>query len=228
MKRVAPAQIISFLVLVACGALGQGVGLSGEGSNLPTGRLPDQMPAWGFLPNAPSVQFAIPLTVNAAAVNLDVVREREFRTVSFGPEVGFSASDKTLARQKDPIFFDKYLYPSLRRGELLRYHPSTSNSLMGRAVDAASRIFVTRDDSGKGKLNTSYFLGTLTSVTIDNAYRPYWSRSASGTFSNFGSTIGSDAGTNLLHEFGPGIRQMLQSHAPKFLSNLVAHYQNPR
>jgi hypothetical protein len=113
----------------------------------------------------------------------------------------------------------------------LRYHPSTSSSLMGRATYAASRIFITRDGSGKGRLNTSYFLGVLTSVASDTAYRPYWARSTSATFNNFGSTIGSDVGMNVVHEFGPGIRQMLQDHTPKFVSRIearVTHDQTPR
>jgi hypothetical protein len=36
-------------------------------------------------------------------------------------------------------------------------------------------------------------------------------------FGDFGSTIGNDAGMNLFHEFGPGIRQMVIGHAPKFV-----------
>ena len=102
---------------------------------------------------------------------------------------------------------------------------------MGRATYAASRIFITRDDSGKGRLNTSYFLGALTSVAVQTAYRPYWARSSSATFNNFGSTIGSDAGINLFHEFGPGIRQIVKGHAPKFVSRIeerITHDQNPR
>ena len=45
--------------------------------------------------------------------------------------------------------------------------------------------------------------------------RPYWARSTSATFNNFGPTIGRDAGMNLFHEFGAGIRQMVKGHAPK-------------
>jgi hypothetical protein len=71
---------------------------------------------------------------------------------------------------------------------------------MGRVTDAASRNFITRDESEKGRLNTSYFLGLLTSVVIHTAYRPYWARRASTIFNNFGSTIGSDTGLNPFHE----------------------------
>jgi hypothetical protein len=80
----------------------------------------------------------------------------------------------------------------------LRYHPSGDSRLMGRATYAASRIFIMRDDSGKGRLNTSYFLGALTSVAVSTAYRPHWACSSSATFNNFGSTIGPRQGRNFL------------------------------
>jgi len=43
---------------------------------------------------------------------------------------------------------------------------------------------------------------------------------ASTTFKAFGSTIGNDAGVNLFHEFGPGIRQMVKGRTPKFVSGI--------
>jgi len=87
---------------------------------------------------------------------------------------------------------------------------------MGRTIYAASHIFVTRDDSGKKRLNTSYFFGVLSLVAAHSARRPSWARSASAPFNDFGSTIGNDAGLNLFHEFEPGIRQMVNDHAPRF------------
>ena len=36
----------------------------------------------------------------------------------------------------------------------------------------------------------------------------------------------SDAGINLLHEFGPGIRQMLKGRAPKFVSRIEERINN--
>jgi hypothetical protein len=91
---------------------------------------------------------------------------------------------------------------------------------MGRATYAASRILFTQDNSGRGSLNTSYFLAVLSSAAAHTAYRPYWRRSVSEPFSDFGSTIGNDAGMNLLHEFGPGLQQLMKSHAPKFVSRI--------
>jgi hypothetical protein len=77
-----------------------------------------------------------------------------------------------------------------------------------------------RDVSGRAKLNTSYLLRTLTSVAKDTASTPYWRRSLGAPFGDFGSTVGSDAGMNLWHEFGPSIEQLMKSHALKFVSRI--------
>ena len=237
-KQIASIRVISFLLLAASVALCQSERpsvdlLHGDGPTSPEVQR-QEMPAGRSLPDAPSAQFPIeaktfqtfideaysPLRLGAAGTNAGVTRETGVGHVTPRPQPSFAAPDRVVLVQKESrTFFDKYLYPSLLEPSL-RYHPSTSGSFMGRATYAASHIFITRDDSGKRRLNTSYLLGVLTSVAIDTAYRPAWTRSASGTFNNVGSTIGSDAGINLLHEFGPGIRQMVQSHAPKFVSRI--------
>jgi hypothetical protein len=198
------------------------------------------MRTWRSLPDAPSVQLPTqaekfqtfvdevrsPLTLGTAGINAGVMRETELGHVTPVPQVSFAAPYKAAFNQKESsIFFGKYLYPSLLK-QNLRYHPSTSGSFMGRATYAASRIFIMHDESGRGRLNTSYFLGVLTSVAIHTAYRPYWARSASATSNNFGSTIGSDAGINLFHEFGPGIREIVKGCAPKFVSRIEERIAN--
>jgi hypothetical protein len=47
-----------------------------------------------------------------------------------------------------------------------------------------------------------------------------------GDLQTFASTIGSDAGINLLHEFGPGIRQIVKRRAPKFVSKIEERMTN--
>lgn len=123
------------------------------------------------------------------------------------------------AAKKSDTLFDKYLYPALLKRNL-NYHPSTSDSLKGRALYAASRILVTHDESGRGKVNTSYFIGVLSAAALHMANRPSWNRSAATPFSDFGSTIGNDAGMNLLHEFRPGLEELLKSHTPRFVSKI--------
>jgi hypothetical protein len=237
-KRPAPIRIICFCLLAACGALCQSERPSsdlpqGDGSTSPEVQRPE-MRTWESLPDAPSVQAPTPapqfhtfvnearspLTVGSIVVNAGLMRETKLGQVTPGLQPSLTASYKAVFTQKDSRnFVSKYLYPSLLK-QNLRYHPSTSSSFMGRATYAASRIFVTRDDFGKGRPNTSYFLGVLTSVAIHTAYRPYWARSASSTFNNFGSTIGSDAGMNVFHEFEPAMRQIVKGHASHFVSRI--------
>jgi hypothetical protein len=60
----------------------------------------------------------------------------------------------------------------------------------------------------------------LTSAAVATAYRPYWARTSSAIFADFGSTIGSDAGMNVFHEFWPAIHQRLQGHSPRFVQKI--------
>jgi hypothetical protein len=248
MVRIAPIRVISFLLLAACAGLCQSERpsadlLQWDGSNsLEVER--QEMQAWRALPDAPSFQRSIqeekfltffeeahsPERPGTAGINAGVMGGTELGHVTPELLASFTAPRKAmLAPKRSSTFFDQYLYPSLLK-QKPRYHSSTSDSFMGRASYAASHIFVTRDESGKRRVNTSYFLGVLTSVAADTAYRPYWARSASTTFSNFGSTIGSDAGINLFREFGPGIRQIVKGHTPRFVSQIeqrITHDQTP-
>jgi len=158
-----------------------------------------------------------PLTMGAVGINATIMHSAEEGRLAAGKQTGLAALYGAAALQKESSsFLGKYLYSSLLRQDP-RYYPSTSNNLPGRALYAASRVFITRKDSGEKTLNTSYFLGLLTSKVLATAYRPYWARSNSITFKTFGSGIGSDIGIDLLHEFGPGMRQLLKRHSPKFL-----------
>jgi hypothetical protein len=219
-------------------------GLQFDGSNSPIVQR-QEMRTWRSLPDAPSAsvrpptqaekfhtfisEARSPLTLGAVGVTAGILSE--LGHVTPGPQPSLSALYKAVFIQKESsAFFGKYLYPSLLKQDP-RYYPSTNRSFLGRASYAASRILITRNDSGERRLNSSYFLGVLTSVAIATAYRPYWARSPSTTFKAFGSTIGSDAGVNLFHEFGPAVRQMVKSRTPKFVSRIeerVIHDQIPR
>lgn len=132
----------------------------------------------------------------------------------------FEFLDASVRQRDSKTIFDKYL--SRRAGPAMTaVDPNASGSLMGRATHAAVGVFVTRDESGNGRINTSYFLRALTAVAADTASRPYWRRSPGEPLADFGSTVGNDAGMNLLHEFGPGLQQMMKSHAPRFVTRMV-------
>lgn len=202
-KRNAPVGMVAFILVVACGAVCQKAGQS--------------------LPDAPSKQ---PST-QEQHFNVFILRARsssEFPAIGFDGvlmhRAGNAAFNEAVSTQTDSnAIIGKYLQPPALKQQSI-YHNSISGSLTGRATYAASRIFVTRDDSGKGKLNTSYLLRALTSVAAATASRPYWRRPLGAPFSDFGSTVGNDVGMNLWREFGPGIQQLMKSHTPKFVSRI--------
>jgi hypothetical protein len=257
MKRNVPIRVISLILLTACGALCQkrspsdlSTELQVDGSNSREvqnevqSEVQSQEPHLvQLLTDAPSsIQASLPVerfrtfaneatspwTLGRVGISAGVIRETGLGYVTAGPQPNLTAHYQAALIQKESgNFVGKYPYPSLLNQDL-RYLPSTSSSFMGRATYAASRIFITRDDSGKGRLNTSYFLGLLSSVAGATAYRPNRMRSSSDTFNTFGSTIGGDAGMNVFHEFGPGIRQLVKSHAPKFVSRMAERITHDR
>ena len=256
MKRIAPIRVVVFCLLAAGAALCQSghVGLKSAKPQHHQGAVSKA------LPDAPSAQVlnralngedelqtvsketafphltstAVPTVVNPAVVRETrtgvVLPEAPSATLLYRAVPLQNVELRTEAPNKGDAFFSKYLNP-LKLNEVPRYQPSSRDKVMDRATDAASRIFVTRDESGKRKLNTNYFLRVLTSVAADSASRRYRARSGAAPLTDFGSTIGSDAGRNLLHEFGPGIRQAVTSHMPAFVFRIqdrVVRQQSPR
>src|SRR6185369_14097752 len=222
-KQLAPIRLVCLCLLAGCEALCQSERptidslqrLQFDSPNSPEVQR-QETPTWSSLPDAPSsVQCPTKAEkshtfVHGASshsrlavggVTASVLPETGLGDVTAGhPPYSMSSYQLVFAPRESSTFLSKNSYSSLlKRNE--RYRPSANSSFGGRVSYAASRILITRDDSGKGRLNTSYFLGVLASVAIQTANRPYWAQSASRSFNNFGSTIGSDAGSNLFHEF---------------------------
>lgn len=232
-KRIA-VSIVAFCLLGACGAFCQDIGPLGgmvQGSQIKgtnSAEVQHQQRSAGIsLPDAPSAVGATqtgrfgmkgysPLKVGWGGVNADFMGGTELNHVAPLPPSLALVYEAVPAQKESGAFFRKYLEPSLSNRHL-RYQASAKASWMGRATDAASRILVTRDESGRQRLNGSYFLGVLTSVAVHSASRPYWARSNSVPLGDFGSTVGNDAGMNLMHEFGPGLRQAVTGHMPGFV-----------
>lgn len=169
-------------------------------------------PSASSLPDAPSAQ-AHPIQRLSFETHLPAL---------VGPAGSLKAAafEETISPRKpsEPLFF-KHLY-STSASSNSRYRASESDTLMGRASDAASRIFVTRDETGRRRINTTYFLRVATSIAAHNAARTYRARSGTAPLGDFGSTVGNDAGMNLLHEFGPAFRKAATSHLPVFVSRI--------
>jgi hypothetical protein len=177
------------------------------------------------------------LTLNSAGKSGGVKGERPLGPVIAPVPPTFEQNLATVyetspAQRESSDFLSKLLTTS-QSGRNPRYRASLRDSLMARATDAASGILVTRDESGRRRLNTSYLVGVLTMVAAHSASRPYWARSgsASAPIGDFGSTVGNDAGMNLLHEFGPGLREAVTGHLPSFVFKIeqrVTGERNPR
>ena len=250
-KRTVPIRVVSLVLLSACGAFSQKRPATGllEGVQFDGSRSPEvqhqETRKWRSLPDAPSSvqpppqserfhtfvkEASSPLTLGAVSVSPGVMRGTEIGYFPPGSPPGLTAVYHEVAstHRESCAFLGKYLYPPLLNPH---YYASTSDSFMGRASYAASRIFIAPDSSGKGRLNTSYFLGVLASIAVHSSYRPNGTQSTSARFGNFGSTVGSDAGVNVFHEFGPGIRHVVKGLTPKFVSRIeerITHDQPPR
>jgi hypothetical protein len=200
-KRIASAKVVGFVLLAACWVVGQ----SGRES------LPDAPSA---VVAAQTQKFNGPVEESGSLLNSGEMGVAA-RPMLRDEVLGF---DGTAARHKDPdAVFRKYLYPSAAK-----HQPNSESrgTVMSRATRAVAGTVVTRNESGKGKIKTSYLLRTLIGVAKDSASTPYWRRHFSDAASDFGSTVGSDAGMNLWNEFGPSIEHLLKNHMPDFVSRI--------
>jgi hypothetical protein len=207
MAGIASIRIASFLFLATCMSLSQ----------QSIARITKNP-----LPDAPSIQVSTPerpIEAHGAAAGLNAVHFDSMQVLKYDAVGGRSRT----AESKD--FFAKYLSssPLAHNGS---YHSSIDDSLIDRATYAASSLVLTHDDDGNRHLNTSYLLRVLTSAVAHSAYRPYWKRHLSQPFSEFGSTIGNDAGMNVFHEFEPGILQLVKTHEPRFVSSIEEHFHH--
>ena len=228
-KRIAPLRVTCFWLLLAGVAVCQG----GNTEKTSAKTLPDA-PSAQVLSPAIALERVVdeaklPSPANAVDVNAKAVVETNVAHGAFElPPLTLHGGAPVSKQSTD--FFQKHLYPSLLNPNA-RYHASESDKWMTRATDAASQILVTRDGTGRRRLNTSYLLSVAAAVASHSASRPYWLRSGSEPISDFGSTIGNDAGMNLLHEFGPGVRHAMTDHLPGFLFRIqegIARQAGPR
>ena len=133
----------------------------------------------------------------------------------------------TLADTESRRFIQGFVLSSLLHQEP-RYFLSGRSSFLGRAWYAATRVLVTKGDSGLSEFNSSELLGALATSSLQNAYYPSRSRTLDGTMSRFTGALGSDAASNLLHEFAPDLKRIFRRHAPKTDQGNRAEDPDPR
>ncbi|MBZ5668235.1 MAG: hypothetical protein LAO04_00685 [Acidobacteriia bacterium] len=108
-------------------------------------------------------------------------------------------------------FMTKAAFPSLLRQDP-RYYRMGTGGFSHRAAYAASRVFVTRTDSGQEQLNFSELFGRATAAAISNAYHPRADRTLTNNLNIWWTYIAGDAAVYELREFWPDIRRRI--HKP--------------
>jgi hypothetical protein len=91
-----------------------------------------------------------------------------------------------------------------------RFFQSSKGGFWRRTGYAASRIVVTRTDSGHAQFNFSEVFGSAASAAISTySYHPSADRTLSNTASVWGTQVGYDTLTIVIKEFWPDIRRKL-------------------
>jgi hypothetical protein len=76
-------------------------------------------------------------------------------------------------------------------------------------------VVITKNDNGDNTFNSSEFLGTLLTSTLQNSYYPRHDRTFGDTMVRFSGALSSDAMGDLLSEFTPDMKRLFRRHAPK-------------
>lgn len=97
------------------------------------------------------------------------------------------------------------VFPSLLH-EDPRYFRRGTGSVLSRLGYAATRVLVTRTDSGGRRFNFSEFLGNSAGVALSNAYYP-GTRDVSSNVEKLGVQIAADAFSQVLKEFWPDVKR---------------------
>ena len=114
----------------------------------------------------------------------------------YGADVGDTATAQ---------FFGIGVYPTILHTDP-RYYRMGNGGVIRRGWYAATRVFVTRTDSGRHIFNTPEMLATATSSGISRAYYPSDERNAGDFAYSMGARIAFDGVYNLVKEFWPDVR----------------------
>ena len=88
-----------------------------------------------------------------------------------------------------------------------RYYTLGKGGFIKRTGYAASRLFITRTNTGKSTFNLSEIVGAGAAAGIGNVYYPAESNPFVKTYQRWGTQLGLDGVFNVLKEFWPDINQ---------------------
>ncbi len=109
----------------------------------------------------------------------------------FGTQSFLSAGVFACLLHQDPRYFRK----------------GPPSGVVPRALYSVSRIFVTRQDSGRAAFNASNILGMAGGIGVSNLYYPAGSRTGEVMLSRVGTSLTGDVMGNLMSEFWPDLQK---------------------
>ena len=122
----------------------------------------------------------------------------------YGKRFGSAVADGTIEN-----FMAGAILPSLLHQDP-RYYQMGQGGFWHRATYAATRVLITRSDSGHKEFNFSEIFGSALSAGISSySYHPRSDRNISETAEVWGAQVGYDTITIMLKEFWPDIRRKL-------------------
>ncbi len=127
----------------------------------------------------------------------------------FAHRLATNYADQALGNMMTEGFFPAMLHEDPRYRRL----GSSRGTVKYRAWYAASRVFVTRTDSGGTRFNYSEWLGNATAVAISNSYYPdnrTWGDNATKLITQ----CGTDALSQVIKEFWPDIKHKIFHKKP--------------
>jgi len=148
--------------------------------------------------------FDYPIWVLAAGFAGLYQIENENPSFGQGAKGYFKRYGTSLADQMMGNILTEGVFPVLLH-EDPRYFRRGTGSKKARTWYAATRVFVTRTDSGAHRVNFSELLGNSIAVGVSNAYYPD-DRDLSDNLHKLGLQLGTDAFSNVLKEFWPDIK----------------------
>jgi hypothetical protein len=114
-----------------------------------------------------------------------------------------------FASQTTSRFFKDFAYPTIFSQDP-RYYRQFHGSGATRFVHAVAHTFVAYRDTGKHTFNFSQWLGTASSVALNNYYHPGNQGGFSPALRSAGYSMLSDMGSDILREFWPDIARKLK------------------
>lgn len=118
----------------------------------------------------------------------------------YGKRYGAALADGTISN-----YITEGILPTLLHEDPRLFRLGTG-TIWKRIGYAASRVLITRTDSGGERFNVSEIVGNMISASISNCYYPPLNRSFDNTLEHFEINVVSDAGFNVLKEFWPDMR----------------------